>query len=337
MMKIAKYKHLDLIFHILAWSIILFFPYFVSSANNQYKIGPHPGLYFTLSGIIHMVIFYGNTLFLYPKLLNKAYWWLYIIASIALVIFSVIVKFYILARWFSDALQDVRSHVLFPSVLTFIISVLYSITAEKIRTEKLQKENEAMQLGMELKFLRSQISPHFLFNVLTNLVSLARKKSDQLEASLLMLSGLMRYMLYDVSKRISLQQEVEYLESYIELQKLRFGRDVKIIFKKDISHEATTYLIEPMLLIPFVENAFKYGTGYLDEPFIEINLTVKERVLIFEVNNKFDPTESDKDESPGIGLSNVRSRLVLLYSDRHILGLQNDNNLFSINLTIKLL
>jgi two-component system, LytTR family, sensor kinase len=337
MMKIVKYKHFDLVLHLLAWSIILFFPYFVSSANNQYKIGPHPGFYFTLSGIIHMIIFYGNILFLYPKLLNKAYWWLYIITSIALVILSVIVKFYILERWFSDALPDVKSHVLFPSVLTFIVSVLYSITAEKIRTEKRQKENEAMQLGMELKFLRSQISPHFLFNVLTNLVSLARKKSDHLETSLLMLSGLMRYMLYDASKKISIQQEVEYLESYIELQKLRFGRDVKIIFKKDLSHEATSWLIEPMLLIPFVENAFKYGTGYVDQPFIGINLTVKESMLVFEVNNKFDPAESYKDESPGIGLSNVRSRLVLLYSGRHILDIQNDRNLFSINLTLKLL
>jgi sensor histidine kinase YesM len=172
---------------------------------------------------------------------------------------------------------------------------------------------------------------------LTNLVSLARKKSDHLETSLLMLSGLMRYMLYDASKKISIQQEVEYLESYIELQKLRFGRDVKIIFKKDLSHEATSWLIEPMLLIPFVENAFKYGTGYVDQPFIGINLTVKESMLVFEVNNKFDPAESYKDESPGIGLSNVRSRLVLLYSGRHILDIHNDRNLFSINLTLKLL
>jgi len=324
--------------HVLAWSIVLFFPYFISSADNRYKIGPLPGFYFTLSGIIHMIIFYGNTLFLYPKFLNKAYWWLYLVSAILLIILSVRVKFYMLAWWFPNDFADARSHVLFPSVMAFIVSVFYSITVEKVRAEKLQKENEALRLAMEVKFLRSQISPHFLFNILTNLVSLARKKSDNLETSLLMLSGLMRYMLYDAGKRISLQQEVEYLESYIELQKLRFGRDVKIVSNIELSQEDVNYSIEPMLLVPFIENAFKHGTGYLDQPFIDINLIVREGVLVFQVKNKFDREASaSKDESSGIGLSNVRSRLALLYPGRHELVIHTDNNLFNINLTLKLL
>src|SRR5688572_27711618 len=297
MMKIVKYRYFNFMLHVLAWSIVLFFPYLVSSAGNQYKIGPHPGRYFTLSGIIHMIIFYVNALFLYPKLLNRAYWWLYISSVILLIFFSVRVKFYMVVWWFPDALQDVRSHVLFPSVLVFIVSVFYSITVDKIRAEKLQKENEAMQLGMELKFLRSQISPHFLFNILTNLVSLARKKSDQLETSLLMLSGLMRYMLYDSGKKISLQQEVEYLENFVALQKLRFERDVKIIFSTELFLEQT-YFIEPMLLIPFVENAFKHGSGYGDQPVINIHLTVREGELMFRAMNKFDHRpDASKDEN----------------------------------------
>ena len=148
----------------------------------------------------------------------------------------------------------------------------------------------------------------------------------------------MRYMLYDAGKKISLQQEGEYLESYIALQKLRFGRDVKIVFNTELSHEETNYNIEPMLLIPFVENAFKHGTGYVDQPVIDINLTVNESVLVFQVKNKFDSeTDTGKDESSGIGLSNVRSRLTLLYPGRHDLVIHTDNNLFSINLTLKLL
>jgi sensor histidine kinase YesM len=324
--------------HALAWSIVLFFPYLVSDADNQYKIGPLPGFYFTLSGIIHMIIFYGNALFLFPKLLNRTYWLLYIVSAILLIIFSMKVKFYMLTWWFPDFLQDARSHVLFPSVLVFLVSVFYSIAVDKIRAEKLQKENEAMQLGVELKFLRSQISPHFLFNILTNLVSLARRKSDHLETSLLMLSSLMRYMLYDAGKKISLQQEVEYLESYIALQKLRFGRDVKIVLNIEMSPEETNHSIEPMLLIPFVENAFKHGIGYGDQPVIDINLTVKEGLLVFQVKNKFDrETDTSKDESSGIGLSNVRSRLALLYPGKDDLVIQTDKNLFSINLTLKLL
>jgi two-component system, LytTR family, sensor kinase len=337
MMRIVKYRYFNFIIHALAWSIVLFFPYLVSDAADQYKIGPHPGLYFTMSGIVHMVVFYANAFFLYPKLLNRAYWLLYVVSAILLVILSVWVKFYILEAWFPDALTDVRSHVLFPSVIVFIVSVFYGVATDKIRAEKLQKENEAMQLSMELKFLRSQISPHFLFNIFTNLVSLARQKSDSLETSLLMLSRLMRYMLYDAGKKISLRQEVEYLESYIALQKLRFGRDVQIVSGIELSTDETERSIEPMLLIPFVENAFKHGTGYVNQPVIEINLAAREGVVIFQVKNKFDrDTDVSKDESSGIGLSNVRSRLALLYPGTHDLVVTTDKNVFSIHLTLKL-
>jgi two-component system LytT family sensor kinase len=283
-----------------------------------------------------MIIFYSNSFLLYPKLLNRTYWWLYIISIGLLIALSVGLKFYILSTWFPNDFADARTHMLFPSLLVFIVSIFYSITVEKVRVEKLQKENEAVQLAMELQLLRSQISPHFLFNILTNLVSLARKRSGDLETSLLMLSGLMRYMLYDANKRISLQQEVEYLESYIELQKLRFGRDVKIVFNAEL--EATNYNIEPMLLIPFVENAFKHGTDYTDQPIIDIALHLRSGILVFGVKNKYEEgTAASKDETSGIGLNNVRSRLTLLYPDRHELSIQTDNNLFNVNLTLQLL
>lgn len=336
-MKKARYKHLNLILHTFAWSLVLFFPYLVSDAANQYKIGPLPGFYFTLSGLVHMVIFYSNAMVLYPKLLNRSYWLLYLVSVVSLVLLSVMVKFYMLEAWFPDATPDARSHVLFPSVLVFIVSVFYNITLDKIRAEKLQKENEAMQLAMEVKFLRSQISPHFLFNILTNLVSLARKKSDQMENSLLMLSRLMRYMLSEGSKKISLQEEVEYLQSYVALQELRFGHDVKVIFHVNVD-EVETCNIEPMLLIPFVENAFKHGTGSVDAPVIDISLTFRKKILTFQLANKFSSQpDTSKDESSGIGLSNVRSRLALLYPGRHNLVIDTDNNLFRINLTLSLL
>jgi two-component system LytT family sensor kinase len=144
-------------------------------------------------------------------------------------------------------------------------------------------------------------------------------------------------MLYDAGKKISLQQEGEYLESYIALQKLRFGRDVAIAFNIALSDEEKNYRVEPMLLIPFVENAFKHGTWYVDQPAIDITLTASDGVLIFKVKNKFDrETDASKDESSGIGLSNVRARLTLLYPGRHDLTVHADRNLFSINLTLKL-
>jgi len=337
MIKVFSFKYFDFVLHGLVWSVVLFFPFFVTGASDHYKIGPIPGLYFTYSGIIHIIIFYLNALVLYPKFLNRVYWLVYVISVLLLIFFSYWVKFYILTTYFPYASIEARSHVLFPSAIVFIASVFYSVTIEKIRTEKLQKKNEAMQLGIELKFLRSQISPHFLFNVLTNLVYLARKKSDNLETSLLMLSGLMRYMLYGNEKKISMQQEIEYLESYVALQKLRFGRDVEIVFNIEVSPDETNHIIEPMILIPFIENAFKHGTGYVDKPAIDINLTFHNGLLVFDVKNKFDKEkDTSKDESSGIGVSNVRSRLTLLYPGRHDLVIHTDDSLFLIALTLKL-
>jgi len=335
--KLFRWRHFNVILHALVWSIILLFPYAVGSANNQYKIGPHPGFYFTLAGVVHMPTFYLNAHLLFPKLLNRTYWLLYVVCIVLLVFFSYCAKLYILDILFPEAEKEARLHVLFFSVLVFIASVFYRVTIDKIHAERLAKEVETMQLAGELKFLRSQISPHFIFNVFTNLVYLARKKSDKLEASLLMLSGLMRYMLYDAGKKISFQQEMEYLENYVALQKLRFERDVKITFRIDLPTEEKKYSIEPMLLIPFVENAFKHGTGYAHEPTIDLHLKITGGVLVFQVKNKFSQeSATSKDESSGIGLNNVRARLSLLYPGKHNLTIDANNNLFFIDLTLNL-
>ena len=239
--------------------------------------------------------------------------------------------------WYTEVVLDKWSHriIFFPPVVFLIVSTIYRLIVDKIKHDKKQKEIVAEQLSIKLKFLRSQISPHFIFNVLTNLVSLARKKSDLLEPALLKLSDLMRYMLYESDeKKVLLAMEVEYLKSYIELQKLRFGDDILINTTIDIAEKEMQRNIEPMLLIPFVENAFKHGTG-VDEPSIEINLNVKEGKLEFTVKNKFWDNET-KDESSGIGLENVRSRLMLLYPGTHTLQVSGNDHLFDIHLTLQL-
>jgi len=210
---------------------------------------------------------------------------------------------------------------------------------DRFRTEREQKERQATELLTELKFLRSQISPHFLFNVLTNLVSLARKKSDSLEPALIKLSELLRYMLYDTQgKKVPLQTEVEYLNNYLDLQRLRFGNDVEIDSRIDADGEAMAYTIEPMLLIPFVENAFKHGVGYSGRPGIVLRLSVAYKTLTFEVRNKYEPEPAEaKDESSGIGLGNVLSRLNLLYRNKYTLSINDANGVFHIVLTLQLL
>jgi LytS/YehU family sensor histidine kinase len=196
-----------------------------------------------------------------------------------------------------------------------------------------ERENE--NLKTELSFLRSQVSPHFLFNVLNNMVAMARLKSDQLEPSLIRLSGLMRYMLYESDETsVTLLREIEYVNSYIELQKIRYAKSLTI---KENMDPGDNQLIEPMLLIPFIENAFKHGTGTLEEPVIDIYLKISEGLIDFRVKNKFNPANEEiKDRTSGIGLQNVIRRLNLLYDQKHILSINKQNGWYSISLQIKL-
>jgi hypothetical protein len=334
------FKKVIIALHILIWGVILLLPYIVSSAASNYRIGNIPGLFFTISGLIHMGIFYIHALFLYPKLWNKRRWWLYFPATLLLVGISFPLKYVIIASRFPGVLDDPASYrfVFAPSIGVFFISWVYCKVVERINEERRQKEKQAEQLSTELKFLRSQVSPHFLFNVLTNLVSLARKKSDQLEPALIMLSDLMRYMLYDTTgKKVPLDKEIAYLNSYIALQQLRFGSDVEISNRVITDRPPADYTIEPMLLIPFVENAFKHGTGYTRHPAINIQLTLHSDLLTFDVQNQFDnDPAASKDENSGIGLANVRSRLDLLYPGRYTLTIRDRLNVFYITLILKL-
>ncbi|NLR64217.1 histidine kinase [Chitinophaga varians] len=332
-------KYINITLHALIWGMLLLLPYIVSSPENQYSIGPMPGVFFTVAGVIHMGIFYGNAFYLCPRLLNRRYWWMYVPAALLLLFVSFQLKYHIMATWFPGLLHNKAAYrfVFGPSVAVLVISLLYRKILDRIYEERRQKEKQAEQLSTELKFLRSQISPHFLFNVLTNMVSLARKKSDQLEPSLIMLSELMRYMLYNTGgAKVPLQKEVAYLDSYIALQQLRFGNDVDIRRELPATASLSNYTIEPMLLIPFVENAFKHGTG-VEQPVIRIHLSVQEDVLTFEVENHFDPVQdTSKDDSSGIGLANVKSRLELLYHRHYTLAVRNDGNRFLVHLTLTL-
>jgi two-component system, LytTR family, sensor kinase len=215
------------------------------------------------------------------------------------------------------------------------MSTVYWFVTDKISTEQRMKERENENLKTELSFLRSQVSPHFLFNVLNNMVAMARLKSDQLEPSLIRLSGLMRYMLYESDdSSVTLLREIEYVNSYIELQKIRYAKSLTINENMD---PGDNQLIEPMLLIPFIENAFKHGTGTIDDPVIDIYLKISEGLIDFRVKNKFDPANEEiKDRTSGIGLQNVIRRLNLLYDQKHILSINKENGWYNVSLQIKL-
>jgi len=196
------------------------------------------------------------------------------------------------------------------------------------------------KLEAELKFLKGQIHPHFLFNTLNNLYALTLKKSDAAPEVVLRLSGMMDYMLYDASAPyVILEQEIESLHNYIALERIRYGKELDIKF--EVEGNITQVKIAPLLLQPFVENSFKHGVSEsIDEKWIHIDIKVVEEVMYFQVENSCIP-EDQKDDakrvSGGIGLKNVRRRLQLLYPGQYTLDTREKDGSFQVDLKLPLL
>ncbi|WP_295124016.1 sensor histidine kinase [uncultured Chitinophaga sp.] len=296
-------------------------------------------LHYILNNILIISIFYFHAYVLVPKVIDRRKYSFY--GLIIATIFTVMVVF----RWVSISLLiDPGEFELKPSILFTIFTLLFILASstayimikEKMRADRIKSQQENETLKTELSFLRSQASPHFMFNVLNNMVALARKKSDQLEPSLIKLSSLLRYMLYETDEdKVPLEREAEYLQSYIDLQMQRFGKNVQI--DVSLAIEDGSYEIEPMLLIPFVENAFKHGTGLIPDAHITIKLDLHDNVLLFTVSNKYDPASIEvKDKTSGIGLVNVKRRLNLLYAKDHSLTIDKENSRFDVSLKINL-
>ncbi|HZK63811.1 MAG TPA: histidine kinase [Puia sp.] len=280
-------------------------------------------------------IFYLNSLVLIPRLLNQKKIGAYISSVVILFVCVLIILPLIPSENGQSGFRRESFFLVFPFLFIWAMSTAYRFFSDQVKTEQLLKERENENLKTELSFLRSQVSPHFLFNVLNNMVAMARLKSELLEPSLIRLSGLMRYMLYESDEaKVPLSREVEYVNSYMELQKMRYTKSLSI--KADMDPGGSE-LIEPMLLIPFIENAFKHGTGVIEDPVIEISLKQVDGLIDFRVKNKCIPDAGEvKDKTSGIGLANVKRRLNLLYAQKHMLSMNKENGWFAVSLQIKL-
>jgi LytS/YehU family sensor histidine kinase len=329
-------KSAIVIFNVLAWLLLFSLPLFFHRESEQ---GLNWKAVFSMRSFVFdancIAFFYLNSLFLIPKFLNRKKISIYIISLIGLFVAFLNLLNLVPMEGHKREFQQFFFFALFSYLFFWAMSTVYWFVADKIRTEQLIKERENENLKTELSFLRSQVSPHFLFNVLNNMVAMARLKSDLLEPSLIRLSGLMRYMLYESDDAsVSLLRETEYVNSYIELQKIRYAKSLCIKLNMD---RGDNQLIEPMLLIPFIENAFKHGTGNVTDPVIDISLKISEGLIDFRVKNKFDPSNGEvKDTVSGIGLPNVIRRLNLLYDQKHILTITKENGWFTVSLQLKL-
>ncbi len=335
-----KNRYLYPFLHIIIWLGYLTLP--VLNLQIQ-KDSPKPSIdpysnntYLVYVSISYVILFYTHSEYLFPKVFKQKpiRYILYIVALITILMAG---RYYVRISFVGNINSNLFFVFTFINYLfIFVISASYCFFSDYQKNQQIQREKEHERLKSELSFLRSQISPHFMFNLMNSLVSLNRKKSNLVEPVLLKMSDLLRYMLYEKDdKQISLENEVRYLENYIDLQKIRFADYVEIEFL--VHQPLLSKNIEPMLLIPFVENAFKHGTGMVEKPIIKIELQTTSNQLLFKVTNKFSSDKQEvKDGSSGIGLANVKRRLELLYPDQYILTVEDKNNFYTIDLKLNL-
>jgi two-component system, LytTR family, sensor kinase len=347
-MKQAWYsrKWVVVFLHVAAWVLLFSLPFLLrpSYENNGSHHEKHDDdfnslLKYFLTDLLWISIFYLNAYVLIPRFIYKKKYLEYALLQIAIAIILVVCDwtfFEMLVHGKNFQVRPAFLFAIFPLLFLLAASTSFRMIRDRMRAEQLIKEKENENLKTELSFLRSQVSPHFMFNVLNNMVALARKNSDQLEPSLIKLSSLMRYMLYEADEeKVPLEKETDYLQSYIDLQKQRFGKNVTINFTAE--NPDSNYNIEPMLLIPFVENACKHGTGMIENAEIDIELRAKNSILQFSVRNKFDKESAEiKDKTSGIGLTNVKRRLNLLYGGNHSLLITNKDGWFVVSLQLNL-
>lgn len=302
-----------------------------SAPLNWFSLCVEYGFY----GIINVSLFFINSLILIPDVIKKRQkTWLYLSLITGLIVVAVIIKFGLAIMYPDIILKFINregsieyrkySHylieALFNSGFLVVISSLLKFATDWFSNERIQRNLESQKKDMELQFLKSQLNPHFLFNSLNNIYSLAYQKSDKTADAILKLSEIMRYMIYESNDSwVALSKEVEYVQSYIELQKLRFkdGAAVELTLNGEIDNQH----VVPLILISFVENAFKHGVANDPEDPIRINIIANQKILHFSITNK--KSKTNKDAMGGVGLNNVERRLQLLYPDRYKLNIVN--------------
>ena len=222
-------------------------------------------------------------------------------------------------------------------VFFLLVICSYFFAREWLRNEKQRRELIENQLYTELKYLKSQVNPHFLFNTLNNLFSIAQRNQDEETANgISKLAGLMRYMLYDSSvSKIGLEKELKNIQDFIALSKLRYPAD-EVIVELNTCGNIEHADIAPMLLLPFVENAFKHGIAIEETSTISISLDVQPEKIVFTCSNPLYESDRPQDETySGTGLENVKRRLELLYPHKHVLALVDTDGVFRVQLELE--
>ncbi len=315
------------------------------------------GSYFSISGLIKLIDFiysgffhiplitlvYINIRYLTPKFLQQEKYFPYMLLSVFNVglayflhelLFEIIIPlipgeffgvFYIVSFTDMTVLITIFS-------IYLVISTLLKLSKSWYKLQQIEKE----KLSLELNSLKMQINPHFLFNSLNSIYSLAMKKSERTPSVILELSSLLRYMIYEVSdEKVMLSKEIESLQNYLDLQRLRVSENVRI--DMSIEGEVADQKISPLLFFPLVENSFKHGLKSETDKYVDIQLALKSHKIAFRIKNDKGNLDDPEDKKyGGIGLENVKKRLELIYGDQASFEVDEDESSFEVSLNFPL-
>ncbi|MEO6356456.1 MAG: histidine kinase [Ferruginibacter sp.] len=354
-------KLLTVLIHISGWMAFFLFPFLllnVSHSNDveHFKNFHHPGnqrpepsfLFFFLRNSWLIIFFYLNLFLLLPKLYYQQKKWSYFLIAAIFMLIAIYLPSYVRTEFMPPKLPPPDAGTVGPGrgpdiigrifgflhfLITWFLSSIIHLTDRYRLMEQKNKEMKVQKLDAELSYLKAQINPHFLFNTLNNIYALAITQHEQTPEAILQLSDIMRYVTEDANKAtVPLQKELDYLENYITLQQLRSNDKLTVDFT--ITGEAGNNTIAPLLLINFIENAFKYGVSNHEPCFINIHILITEHQLTLTVKNKVMIVTAE--QSTFTGTNNTLRRLQLQYAKKHALTIDENDNLYSVFLQLDL-
>ena len=347
-MRISKKNIINVFIHISIWSLFFILPVLFFQRPQNVENLPPPSPVFVIialsSIVLFMLIFYLNYYFLIPRLWRPygrvAYLLGALVFMVALISLQKTIRYHLLTDFepfapYQHIFRRISLMVMVAfSILIWAVSTGLWLMKEWQSSEKRLRESEQKRVETELEQLKKQINPHFLFNTLNGIYALAVPENKQVANAVLQLSQLMSYVLLDAKfDFVDLEKDLNHLRHYIELNKLRLTEKsaLELAFKGTFRG----YTIAPLLLLPFVENAFKYGTSNVQESPIKISVEVKDHQLHLFVTNKIFPERLKRAQSTRLGISNTKRRLELVYPQNHQLTIEQ-TAYFKVHLQVNL-
>ncbi|HEV8283638.1 MAG TPA: histidine kinase [Chitinophagaceae bacterium] len=339
-----KSKLTTISIHIIGWCLLLLMPYITTYEHIKFFAPNTNGISFLpiiLVSIINIIIFYINYFYLIPRFLFAKKYLNYSFLLFSCLVLSFVFAFLIFKITGSDPERLEATNPLLRFVrhtakgYTFQMLVVSLVTSLALAYSNRLKQIEQEKLSAQIASLKSQINPHFLFNTLNNIYATALDTSPKSADMVDKLSEMMRYTMKETQKDfVMLEDEINYINNYIELQKIRLDKSVKIEYYNSI--DFVSLQIAPMLLIPFIENAFKHGVNSEQKSHIKINIELQKNELHLFVSNNKVSTQQETIEQSGLGIENTKNRLELIYPNKHLLTIDESDKHFEVSLHINL-